>query len=532
MSRLIRYHFGDFHARVQCIDLSGPQGQCAQRIWSWDIDLCEDAAENATCAEWRERNARVERFARQHSDDPWVIGQGVFLMTRERRFDEAEELANACTAEPWWCAMLRGHVVYDRGDALAAEPILDSAVVLAPDPDGCPWTELEWVVDEDGVKPYDDEDCRQRWRRLTPVWLLADPAWTLPGNESRAAWLGRMAWNELHDDHQEESLDSVPGVVTDGVGHSRDHHREVMRGDTLMVRIGHAWKGSRGSGPTLGTMPHERALADPLSTRDEDWRFTGEQEDFRIDTEFGGLHPIPHQIAFFERGDATLVVGLTELPLAQFRGFGTVDSTAMVVATPEAGIVSTTWANAVGQGRPLLTTVPRGDYLVGIEAHGSSGLGRARVGHRLPSRPDAPLRASDLLLFRPAGRDPGLDDLEGILPRARGAPDWQVGDVVGVYLEVYGADDYATTRITVTVESLERSGFLRRLGEVTGLVEGDAPLRISWSETQGEGFAGVWTLELADLEPGTYRLSVTAAAPAGGEAAEVTVGREIRVWSR
>ncbi len=530
IERLRNRQYLEYRSPVACDEGSGGQVSCRNQLGVWTPDHCAMNPDVPRCYDWLRRSDEIAARARAAAEDAGTIGQGVFALTRDGRFDAAADLAGACAAERWWCAMLDGHVLYERGDLLAAEVVLDSAVRLMPEPEACAWSELEWVVEKRAIEPYEAEECVERWRRLEAVWSLADPAWSRPGNEARAEWLGRMAWTELHDDQQEERQEGG-GFVTDGVGHSRDHHRETMRGDPHRLNIGHAWRRPRAGPPTLSILSAADAIADPRRLEADDWRFVGERDDFRIRTPFGGLEAIPSQVAFFERGDSILVVALTEPPRGPFSTLGPVESVHLVVASVDGRRVASVTGDVAGPGRPLTVVVPNDVWLVGIETGTPRGVGRARFAHRLPSDPASRIRASDLLLFRASAADPAMNDLGDVLPQARGASDWEQGDVVGVYMELYGPREASSIAVEVTLESLDRPGLLRRIGEAAGLLEGDAPLRIAWSEPTGDdGFSGVWTLDLSDTSPGRYRLRLRVGG--GEEAVDVTRELEVRAAGR
>jgi len=534
MWTVMNSHRSAFYTAEWCSGEGRDDPACRDRLWSWTPELCREGATTPTCEEWRARSDEIATRARERAGDLWAIGQGVFTMTREGRFDVADELATACRAEPWWCMMLRGHVMYERGDALAAEAVLDSAVSAAPHPEACAWSDLTWVLDGDAVAPYDASDCTERWRRLDPVWLLADPAWTREGNEARAAWLGRMAWAELHDDYEERGFERVGGQVTDGRGHSIEHHREVLRGDSVAVRQEYAWRTVEPRIADFAAFPASSAVANPLSIRDRDWDFRGAEQDFRVSFEDGPVRPLPNQVALFERGDSVLVVAVAEPFRSPFESDAPSDSVVLVLASPSEGVLNMTPMTEIGLGRPLLAEAPRGPYLVGLEGRTGSGFSRSRTGHRLPSEADASLRASDLLLFRP-GADfstQEVDELEHVLDRARGSSSWQVGDVVGVFGEIYGPSTMSDVEVTFSLERLEEPGLLRQIGEAVGIVQTRGPLEISWSEPAGEFFAGAWTLNLSEAEPGPHRITLSAMIVVGGEQVKAVTSREFDVLPR
>jgi len=158
-------------------------------------------------------------------------------------------------------------------------------------------------------------------------------------------------------------------------------------------------------------------------------------------------------------------------------------------------------------------------------------MGRVRQGRRFPPPAEAPLRLSDLLLFRASGTGEVVDSLGEALPRMRGSRVWRQGEIVGVYLEIYGPEELDDLGVTVSLESAEEPGFFRRVGEAVGLVDPDAPLEIAWLQSSSGGrHGGSWTLDLSDIEPGEYvlRMRVTGGTPeVGVTTAEAT--RTIRV---
>jgi len=168
-------------------------------------------------------------------------------------------------------------------------------------------------------------------------------------------------------------------------------------------------------------------------------------------------------------------------------------------------------------------TAPRRRYVVGIESVVEEAVGRFRSGHGLPHPPTAPLRLSDPLLYAPDGSPPP-DSLEAAIPLMKGGHRWSQGEVMGVFLEVYGPDDAASFPVSVELER-ERGG-LARLGEVLGIA-GGKPVNLQWVEAGAGGrFVLSFTVAFEGVPEGEYRLRVSVAGPGMSPA---TVEKRVRI---
>lgn len=169
--------------------------------------------------------------------------------------------------------------------------------------------------------------------------------------------------------------------------------------------------------------------------------------------------------------------------------------------------------------------VPRGRYLVSLEVWNGAVLARTRFGHGLASATDAPVRVSDLLLY--AADDPvGAESLDEALPRMRGGAQWQTGERLGLYLEVYGPESRREYDVSVSLSQAEQGGILGTVGRVFGL-EPDRPVEVSWLQQPGDDVAVLGlTVELENLEPGEYLVEVEVQGPSGAPA---TASRRIEV---
>ncbi len=93
----------------------------------------------------------------------------------------------------------------------------------------------------------------------------------------------------------------------------------------------------------------------------------------------------------------------------------------------------------------------------------------------------------------------------------KGGHRWTQGEVMGVFLEVYGSQEAASFPVSVELER-ERGG-LARLAEALGFGRG-GPANVRWTESGAKGrFALSFTVALGDTDPGNYTLRVSVRGP-------------------
>jgi hypothetical protein len=230
------------------------------------------------------------------------------------------------------------------------------------------------------------------------------------------------------------------------------------------------------------------------------------------------------QVARFRRGDSTLLAAAYIVsddslvkPVAQLAA--SLDDGRTFAAAPD--------STRRGTSALMLPAPPR---LVGVEVADSVSGTLARS--RLLLDPSADVDGSrfglsGLLLYR--GRADTTITLESALARAI------LGDTVGraqplgVFWETYDAPEGGgSVDVAVAVERIDR-GFLRRARQRLGIEEDDAPLRMRWTDSRpaASGPTGrAISLDLGNLPPGRYRLTLSVTPPGGAAASS---GREIEL---
>jgi hypothetical protein len=531
--------------------------------WPRGAVACVEDPGHEDCAQWRAFAGALLGMADRMPKNRFVQGQVVFSMVRGQAHDLAQMVVEGCEVSDWWCQVLQAFVLAESGRVVEAEAVFDEALLLMPEQDLCDWTDLSPLVSRDSWSAYEGSSCLERLDRVEEFWWLADPAWAVPGNDRKAEHYNRMAWAALHDDLL--TWRSGEGHVNDGRGHTEEHHVVVVRfgmdfyrydarwgevcgwplvfscipcgddvdcihrarenGWTVCWGADHTWAGCpyRPDAQTYRVIPEEKALLEPFHASADDWPFDHGGSEENYVPQFGTLVSLEAQVAFFERGDSLAAAAAMEVPAGRAFRESPPDRAFLFLGTDPGMSPVTAEASAKDDRWVFSVMAPLQRYIVGIETVVPEAVGRFRSGHGLPHDPTAPLRLSDLLLFTPDD-SPAPDSLEAAVPLMKGGQRWSQGEVMGVFLEVYGPDDAASFPVSVELER-ERGG-LARLGEALG-IGGDKPVNVQWVESAAGGrFSLSFTVDLEEVSEGDYTLRVSVVGPGMSPA---TVEKSIRI---
>lgn len=228
------------------------------------------------------------------------------------------------------------------------------------------------------------------------------------------------------------------------------------------------------------------------------------------------MHPLEHQLAVFLRGDSAIVVAAYEWDSVAANARA---EAALAIAFPGyAGL----FLNRVTPARPrgtVVDTVAARPMVVSVEvlARDARRAARARYGVT-PSAGRGGLVLSDLLLFRVGDSLPA--SLESVIPLALGSLRLERTDRLGIYWEVSGITPDDSLAVTLALER-EGKSWLRKAVEWIGLANDRSPhTQLRWRETVPRGpplLTRRMAVEVSDLEPGRYRLTVRVRDRDGGE---------------
>jgi len=493
---------------------AGSGGRCDARIgrfcyWS-DGGGTDVPREPAQIARERARLLAVlDSVALALPGDAWVAGQRVRYQLEAGRPDAATEVARACRAAAWWCTALQGLVQHVAGSYEAAERSFETALEAMPEDERCRWNDLSDLLEEPLRRRYRRLSCGERRGFEARLWWLAQPLWSLRGNDRRTEHYARVTMARLL-----ERARSPYGLWG-------DDERE------LIVRYGWpvAWERDDGGGtrepvsighdpePSFHFVPDAQGF-DTLTLGDQPGALysTAARERYapHYATRFTGLEPA---FARFRRGDSTIVVASYDVAGdTSFQDPGR--EAALVLERDERSSPVVTRRSGADRWGVLVAEAPWQPTFLSLEllAPQHRAVARARAPVRAPAAGGVTL--SGILVFEPADSLPA--DLPAALARAR-AGGVRRGERIGLFWEAYGLAPGQDVSAAVTVTP-ERTSWLRRIGAALGLAPRTGSVRVEWREAaqpeQGRA-ARALVLDLKGLGAGRYRLDVTISPPDG-----------------
>lgn len=457
--------------------------------------------------------AALDRAAQRLPGDRWIIGEEVRYLLEGGHEAEALAAAARCRAERWWCAALTGLALHVGERYADADTAFAAALAAMPEPQRCEWLDLAPLLDgalRDRAKRL---DCAARADFDARLWWLAQPLYSLGGNDLRTGHFARLMMSELLvDTWSAFGLRAGPDLQELTVRFGWPAYWTRSPSSAALASSGFNVTGYQ-PGNGFYFFPDAGALDRAADSDTSAWALRRPQPPSIYAPPYGRLFvPMKYQAAAFRRGDSAVVVvafdagGDTVLAAHAVEAalaLAIDERTAPVVARSDArravGVLTATTVDA-----PLLASVE-------LLAREQRRVGRARFGVHPPEAPHGGFALSDLLLFAPADTLPAT--LDDAAPRALATLRVRADAPLGVYWESYVADSLArTVQLTLTVQG-KRDGVARRVKRF--LLRQDAPgeLRLRWSETPNAP-DGVQpraiAVDLSRLTPGEYALRLTA----------------------
>jgi hypothetical protein len=482
--------------------------------------------------------AQIDSVGRLHPNDRWVSGQRVRYLSEAGRYHEAVQAAQACTSREWWCSALRGFAFHVGGRFEQADSAYESALHLMSEADRCAWRDLKFLLDDNQLKSYREENCAGRLSLERRIWWLSRPMLSGRGNDARTEYYSRLMMAHF--------VEAAPSAYA--LGFDFDE-REL----TLRYGWPIAWTRSPGSVPFGGEpslVGHERTpahpflpargvLENPASSDSAGWRSKGIPP---VRARYAPVYarrllPLEHQSGLFRRGDSAMV--LVAWSVARDTEMAAAASarqlTAALVLTRgderDAVIVRGDSARITGA---LQARSAWGSMLMSVEvaAPGQRTLARARYGVRRSDAPQSRIQVSDIVLFEPYDGMPV--SAEDVLPHMRTSDRIPEGSRVGVFWEAYNTNptgEGIEVNITVAPENTSGGGWLARGFRALRRVREALPVSVGMRDVSARGSpvtARAVEVDLSTLTPGRYLLQLELNAGPGNS---VTVERTITVTS-
>lgn len=422
--------------------------------------------------------------------------------------------------------MLLGLALHYAGDFEAAEAVFDTARAGVDAEERQRWDDVRVLLDPRERGRYGDLDEAGRAAYHRRFWTFSDPSLLVPGNERRSGHFARWAWVQILSE-----APRVNGMVSWGGDHEEivlryglPVRRERIRNPTVMweTRLRMVETFDPNSVAMVPATLATRGIPEmpPPGVRPEMERDTARSSYASV--RHPRLRGVSGQVSRFPVGPGVVLRVDVALPADTLEPRAPIRPRGLLAVFDTLGNELNRATAEVHVGADSTTVVrarvaaPPGPAIYHVEvvddSSGRAGLARYRVD--LPAA--VGLALSDLVVAEPFG-----DSLPRSPTDARLVPLTSLvlpaGRPLGLFAEVSGlAYDASPARYAVEwwVEDADPGSLLGRafrwLGEQLGIVDERAPLRVRWDEVGGAGSAAVaFTLDMADADPGLYRLGLT-----------------------
>lgn len=448
--------------------------------------------------------------------DEWIAGQLVRYLVESGRSTEAVAAARECRAAAWWCQALAGFALHTAGDFAGADSVYGAALGDMPREERCRWTDLTLLLEGELSRRYRRLGCEERRALEGRLWWLAQPLYSLPGNDRRTEHLARATLARIAE-------------------HARTPYAVSWGDDLREITLRYGWPTNWTQGPDGGSAApdvvvsgHEpspsfhfladaRAFDDPAGAASTAWTLDARRPRERYGPAYvRSVAPLEHQVALFRRGDSCLAVAAYDVSRDTLFGRGSPDATLLLARDDRAAPVIERRPGA-GSSDVILAQSECEPQLLSLEVVALDRRHAARARHGVQPPPAPPVTAdgvtiSDILLFDPPDSLP--TELAAVLAHVRGSVTARPDARLGLFWEVYGLNPAGETVITAVDVVPVRAGWLRRATQSLGLAKRPAAVRLEWSEVprpRGLVAGRALALELSGLSPGQYRVAVRAA---------------------
>ncbi len=511
---------------------STSSGRCDVRLgrfcWWYDESMPTFPPEADAIGRKRsELVAQLDDSGARYPKDDWLAGMRVHYRIDGRAAAPADSVAQRCQATLWWCSALAGYAAHSLGDVVRADSAFAVALAEMPADASCAWRDIGPLLHDDDRDVYSRLACDERREFEERFWLLSRPQLATGGraNEWRNEFHSRRVVNWLGERAATPHLlswgrDAAELVLRYGWPTAWSRVSTSSVGATEPSIVGHD------PSPSFAWSPMKVRFDTATALEGDAWDTKNSRAPSRYAPRFvRRLAGVAAQIARFRRGDSTLVVAAYAAADDSLR---TVVSSLAAIGDDSIPVVSIPDSRHTGSARVV---VAGHVALAGVEVADTATRALARTRLEFLAEPDSGrLSLSDLLVYRAGGEPPA--SLDSALSSAIPGDTVSRSAAIGLFWETYGlSSDGESVDVAVSVERVDR-GWLRNTRQKLGLAAEDTPIRIRWTDARppvGRAASHAISLDLANLEPGRYRVTLTLY-PNSGSA--VFTGREIQLHDR
>jgi hypothetical protein len=495
-------------------------GDCDERIGRFCFWFGVDATapppeEPRRIGEARDRVVhQLDSTAALLPGDEWIAGQRVRYLVEAGRTADARAAARACRAAAWWCEVLAEFALHAAGDFAGADSAYRAALSDMPRDERCRWTDLSLLLEGELRQRYRRLACEERAGFEERLWWLAQPLYSVPGNDRRTEHFARATMSRIAEG-------------------SRTAYGVPWGDDLREITLRYGWPAYWTQQPPSASAPLEvvvtghnapqavhflpaaGALGDLEAATADAWAPDARRpRELYAPVYAASLARLEHQVALFRHGDSCLAVAAYDVGRDTLFAGASPDA-ALVLARDERTAPVIERRAAAGASDVIVAKVECRPLLFSLEvlARAKRHAARVRYGVRPPlPPPGGGVAVSDILLFDPADSLP--TDLAAVLASVRGSATARSGARLGLFWEMYGLDpsgEPVTTSVTVAPA---RAAWLRRAAQSLGLARGRATVRLQWAEVpQPRGFVAGrgLAIDVSGLARGRYLIAVQVA---------------------
>jgi hypothetical protein len=489
---------------------SGPRdGTCDARIgrfcqWNDNDDTVEAREPRVIRKARATLLATLDSAAKRSPRDGWITGQRIRYLLEADNDTAAVRVARECKAAEWWCAALEGLALHQQWNGDASDSAFAHALRAMPEADRCRWTDMTPILDYDQRKKFGKVGCGKNEDVAERLWWLADPFWSLPGNDRRSEHYARHTMAKIFE----------PARNTFNLSWSGDLRE-------MMVRYGWSKSWTRGAGtafePNNGPISGHEATPNyhfvPVSMSFD----SVPKVSFDLERDASAeryapvmakrVFEIEPQIAVFRRGDSALVVAAYDVENRRELDSTRVSAAIVLTHDEHSPLFQDSSSGRKGAMKVLVDSRPQLMSVEVVNLDSRSGAAWMRAGLPIPPGDSGSISMSDPLLFQP--QEAEVADLDAAMTTALGSTTVRPGKV-GIYWETYGlARSDSAEAVSLTLTRVQQ-GTLRRIGESIGLAARSNPLTIRWNQMMAVGSvtSRAVVLDLALIPRGKYLLRI------------------------
>ena len=497
--------------------------------------------------------------------DKWIVGQRVRFLVDQGRAGDALTASRNCHIDAWWCSALGGFVLAKQGEMASADSAFRLAGAALPLDLRCEWTDIRMLLTDSIRRAYATSPCEIRTEIAERYWWLADPLFSVRGNERRAEHYARRVMVLLHSALDlDERYHYAPAFGGDAVermlmkygwptagfwaGREEDRSHDAYLKDSHSLSAAPYSSAEYSSGRVhfAATWP---AVSDPFHADANAWQlnapdnlrttrkgrgeFWWPSEHMRYSANAVAQYPAG-QTAFFRRQTdvqvaAAVAIGMDNKNAPGVKELTTHDvNSALVVSSgPDVFDVITRGTEPSATRVALSAFIASKPALLSMETQSTEAHG-AVARTRFSIAPPAPLDSlkagtlaiSDPVFFAPPANGDMPASVDSMLPHMLGTTTILKGEKIGIFWENYGVSATDSIKFSINATSISGRSFMQRLASALKISnDGVSNVAVSWVDaridtrektprTRVSIVPRSVILDMAQLPKGTYSIEV------------------------